>query len=374
MIHHLTRATRLLIFWVLIAGAIFSTVVRIGLPSLKEYKSELETRISKVLEVPVEIGKMRVRLHGFDPELVLKDIGIATTGGNKHAITLREIRINLDVMKIILDQNFLSATMVTLIGADLSVTREEDGSISIIGLKASDEHPTWLLEGGRYEMLDSNVTWQDKKRHGEVLHFSHVDFLIDNDSGIKDHHINIVVKLDDEFGDNLRLSMNFNGNMFVSGNVDALMYVEGNNIHLAELLAGDFPLGLQINSGISDFKLWSEWRDARMISLMGEIKATQTDVALQNKKVFSLQQLTTYFRWQKHNQQWQLDVRNFNLQVDDKIWPAANFSIWVEADKDNLLHKFGANISSVDVKEVCDLLQFSTYLDAQQAKFKTTGP
>ena len=73
--------------------------------------------------------------------------------------------------------------MVTLIGAELTVTRNEDGSISILGLKASDEHPTWLLDGGRYEMLDSHVTWQDKKRHGEVMQFGHVDFFIDNDFG-----------------------------------------------------------------------------------------------------------------------------------------------------------------------------------------------
>ena len=74
------------------------------------------------------------------------------------------------------------------------------------------------------------------------------------------------------------------------------------------------------------------------------------------------------FRWHQHKQQWQLDVRDFNLQAEEKTWPTANFSIWAENNNDNSLQKLGANISNVDINEVCDLLQLSSQLDTKQAK------
>ncbi len=78
-------------------------------------------------------------------------------------------------------------------GAKLSIKRQQDGSIVIVGLKASDGQPQWLLQGGKYEVLQSEITWQDETSHSRPLLFNGVDLAIRNDG--ERHRLNMLMKL-----------------------------------------------------------------------------------------------------------------------------------------------------------------------------------
>ena len=171
MIHHIKRATRHLIFWSLIASAIGLTVVRLLLLGIDSYKADLSTRVSEFVGAPVSIGRIRANMRGYNPELVLKDIEILSSypklqpGNEKPAIQLKEIRLGINLLDVLIDRDRLASAWVTLVGVKLTVKRKQDGSIAIVGLKASDDQPLWLLQGGKYEVLQSQVTWQDEKRN-----------------------------------------------------------------------------------------------------------------------------------------------------------------------------------------------------------------
>jgi len=391
MIHHIKRATRHLIFWSLIAMAIGLTGVRLVLSEIEHYKSDLATNISALVGTPVTIGHLGANMRGVNPQLVLTDIAIssvASAGSEKPAIEFNQIRLGINLLDMLVSQDLLSSSWVTLVGAKLSIKRQQDGSIVIVGLKASDGQPQWLLQGGRYEVVQSEVTWQDQTSNSRSLLFDGVDLAIRNDG--ERHRLNMLLKLPEKIGDTLRLSMDFEGNVFEPSTIQGRVYIDGKSVNLPELAA----LGLSqphasawdrinINAGTGDFKIWGDWRQSQLVSMDVAAHIQQGILVRQDKQAFFVNELDTRLHWGVNqaandpNKQWQLDVNEFSLETQDnpkgavKKWPAAVFSVSGQRMDDNALPKIALFIERLDLQEASGLAQFFAPLPDEQAKLLT---
>ena len=217
MIHHIKRATRHLIFWSLIASAVSLTGVRLLLLGIDSYKADLSARVSELVGAPVTIGRIRANMRGYNPELGVKghrDIILCShpAGNEKPAIQLKEIRMGINLLDMLVNRDRLASAWVTLVGAKLTVKRKQDGSFAIVGLKASDEQPLWLLQGGKYEVLQSEISWQDENSKAKLAVVGKVDFAIMNNA--QRHQMNILMKLPKKYGDELRVSMDLERQCF----------------------------------------------------------------------------------------------------------------------------------------------------------------
>ncbi|MFA6052586.1 MAG: YhdP family protein [Methylobacter sp.] len=377
MIHHITRATRHLIFWSLIAAAIGLTSVRLLLSEVEDYKSDLAASISGFIGTPVKIGRLGTKMRGFSPQLVLKDIDISSQADlssviadEKPAIQLNEIRLSINLLDMLISRDLLSSSRVTLVGAKLGVKRKQDGSIVIVGLKVSDGQPQWLLQGGKYEVLQSEIIWQDERANGQPLLFDAVDLVISNDG--ERHRINMLTKLPKKYGDTLRVSMDFEGNAFEPSATQGTVYVEGKDIKLPELAAAGLPSDMNISSGTGDLKAWSDWQHSQLVSLDGVAQIQQMKLVRQDKDEFPVKQLKTRFHWDLHDAQWRLDVKEFLLETTDALngtvrkWLPAVFSVSGQRMEDNALHKIALSVESVDLQEASGIAQFFAPLPKEQ--------
>jgi len=402
MIHHITRATRHLIFWSLIAAAIGLTGVRLLLSGIEHYKSDLATNISALVGAPVTIGRLGAKMRGFNPELVLKDITVssqavpvhppsgatqanplqadlslaAPTGNEEPAIQFNEIRLGINLLDMLVSRDLLSSSWVTLVGAKLAIKRQQDGSIVIVGLKASDGQPRWLLQGGKYEVLQSEIIWQDEASSARPLLFNGVDLAISNQG--EHHRLNMLMKLPKKVGNTLRVSMDFKGNVFEPSTIEGRVYIEGQAVLLPELAAlGQASVGdrIHINAGTGDFKIWGDWRQAQLTSMDVAAQIQQMTLVRQDKREFSVKQLKTRLHWGLNDagKQWQLDVNDFSLETHDnprdavKKWPAAVFSVSGQRRDDAALHKLALYVERVDLQEASELAQFFAPLPDEQA-------
>lgn len=249
------------------------TGIRLALIGIEGYKSRLAVRIGEVLDAPVTIGRLRATMRGFSPELVLTDIDIASdnVAQKNTAISLKEIRLGIDLLTMLVNRELLASSWVTLVGAKLSIHRKPDGSFAIVGLKAGDSKPLWLLQGGKYEVLDSDITWQDEQKNGRPLMFKSVDMAVINENGR--HRVNILMPLPKKYGDTLRVSMDINGNVFEPADIHGNIYLEGENIKLPEWVTVDLPLAVNVKSGSANFSIWGEWQHSKLASLSGDRKS-----------------------------------------------------------------------------------------------------
>lgn len=384
MIHHIKRATRHLIFWSVIAAAIGLTGMRLLLSGIEHYKSDLASHVSDLVGTPVTIGRLGAKMRGFNPQLVLKDITIlsaASADNGKPAIQFTEIRLGISVLDMLVSRDLLSSSWVTLVGAKLAVKRQQDGSVVIVGLKASDGQPQWLLQGGKYEVLQSEITWQDETSHSKPLLFNQVDLAIRNDG--ERHRLNMLTKLPEKVGDTLRVSMDFAGNVFEPSTIQGRIYIDGKSVNLPELAAlGQASVGdqININAGVGDFKIWADWRQSQLASMDIAAQIQQMKLVRQGKPEFKVKQLETRLHWGMNDfptgasNSWRLDVSDFALETQDsakddvKKWPSAVFSVAGQPMDDSALHKIALFVERLDLQEASELAQFFAPLPGEQAE------
>ncbi len=371
MIHHIKRATRHLVFWSLIAAAVSLTGVRLLLYGIEHYKTELATHIGELVGAPVVIGHIGAKMRGFSPELLLKDIAVASLVSNAPpAVQLKEIRLGINLLDMLVNRELLSSSRVTLVGTKLSVTRKPDGSFAVVGLKAGDGQPLWLLQGGKYEVVQSEITWQDEKRKTKALKFESVDLAIINEA--QRHKINIIMALPKKYGDALTLAMDLQGDVFQPSALNGAIYIQGKNLHLPEWVTVDLPLALKINSGTGDFKIWSELKQSQLVAVNGDVQIQQMNVSRQDNQNFPVKQLKTRFHWRLNDSQWQLDVEQFLLETADqsgvKPWSDVVFSIAGLVKEGSFLHNISVLSRKLDLQEASRLAQFFAPLPVEQAK------
>ena len=326
MIVHIARATRHLLFWSLITVAVIVSAVRIFLAELDDYQIELEQKIRQMTDIPLRIGKMEAGMRGLNPEVILRGIRVeAIDPQNKPDIQLKEIRLGLDFLQLLLTRNLLAASRVTLVGANISITRNLDGSFVIKGLQASDEKPLWLLQGGKYEILDSEITWQDLMRHGKAVHFDRFDLVIKNHFFDDSHEMHLFSNLPPLYGDTLRISAVIKGDAFKAGNIDGELYVEGTDLQASALMSDDLPLGLHLQSGAGDIRVWSLWRNSSPYQIDGYIQAQQVKISKNQGKPLAMDTFDGNFSWSDNNGRWRLAGYDVNIYAYRQRWPDGAF-------------------------------------------------
>ena len=375
VIYHLTRATRHFVFWSLIAIAVGLSGVRLLLSGIESYKADLASTIEELVGAPVEIGRLRARMRGFSPELVLEDIDILSRDtSNKPPIQFNEIRLGINLLDMLVNRQLLSSSWVSLVGAKLTVKRQRDGSLAIVGLKASEGQPLWLMQGGKYEILHSEISWQDEQSDSPPLTSSNVDLAIINTDDAGHHRINMLMKLPQQVGDTLKVSMDFSGNVFEAASIHGTAYIEAGHIRLAEWEQFGLPLDLRIGSGTGDFKAWIDWQNSQLASVTGEAQIQQVKLARKDKGMFPVERLKTRFQWQAKDLRWRLDVRDFELETADaakktiKQWPAADFSVSGDFTEDRWPRKMAVFVRQLDLEEAAGLVRFLAPLSDRQSK------
>ncbi|MDD1617033.1 MAG: hypothetical protein CG439_2205, partial [Methylococcaceae bacterium NSP1-2] len=368
MIHHIKRATRHLIFWSLIASALGLLTVRLLLIGLDHYKLELADEISKQVEAPVTIGHLRTHFHHFSPQLVLKDITISPPKNNNESpsIQLKEMRLGINLIDLIWSHDVFSSSWVALVGVKLTVKKQADGSIAIVGLKAGSGQPLWLLQGRKYQVLQSTLTWQDEQKHGKPLIFDDVNLEIKNEGDR--HRVNILMNLSKKQGKSLRASLDINGNIFEPLAINGTGFIEGKAINLPEWVTLSLPLSLNIKSGVGDFKVWGVWKNSKLVSMTADGQAQQLQISQQHKTDFTSKHFSTLFFWSKDNDQWQIDVERFLLETANKKYPVGAFRLSGVSAEDALLHKIALSSRQIDLHQIASLTQFFAPLTDDQAK------
>lgn len=335
--------------------AIGLSLVRFLLLSVDEYKASIESKIFELTEIPLEIGELQANMRGFNPGIILKDIRIlAADDSEQQHIKLEEIRFSINLIDLMWTQELLPSSWLTLVGVKLSIERLEDGSLSILGLNsAKSKQPYWLLKGGRYEVLKSEITWLDRLRHASPIKFDNIDLLLKNGSGSEKHEIHLVSQLPDYIGESFRVSMSLQGNVFEKNNIKGLVYIKGNKVQLAKVFTGELPFGLKITTGKGDFELWSQWEKSKNIALTGNIQANNISIKKQ-QKVFKLNSLITAFNGSSRQAGWQLSVNDFKIKTSKKQWPAASFIISANSP----LTQFAASVKQLDLQQFSEMIQF----------------
>lgn len=366
LIKHFSKASQHLLFWSLITVAVTLTVVRVLLTQVNSYKAELEQQIQQAVQLPIHIGKLDTNMRGFSPGLILQDIHI----DNDHApMQLQEVRIGIDLLQLLLTRDPLAASWVTLVGLNIDVIRNADGKISIKGIPSSDEQPTWLMQGSKYEILQSQIHWQDFQNNGKSIAFDRIDLVLKNHYLDGSHELHAVTHLPEQYGDSLRISANVTGNIFEPASLQGQLYIEANNLQGPELAIDKLPQGLSLASGSGDLKIWSHWQNAQLDQLAGYFQAQQIKLDNPQGKSLRLDTIHGNISWLNQNGHWRLGVYDLDIFASHRHWTNAEFYLAQQSNGD-----WSALIKQFDLNALSYIAPWFIGEHSQYADFSQLNP
>ena len=175
-------------FWLLSVAALFVVAVviaagRLWVPTLAEYRAEVEALAGGILQKTVTIGRIEGTWRGLSPLLKLRDVSITEPGQPAALLAIGEIQVGIDV-KSYLHERRLSLGSIDVIGADVTVVRDPEGNFHINSMtheSGDDASLAALFDIDRLSIHESVITYEDQRAERYPVRFSEVTLVLDNE-------------------------------------------------------------------------------------------------------------------------------------------------------------------------------------------------
>ncbi len=363
MIHHVTRATRHLVFWTLVFVAVSLSSVRLILAGVDRYKVSLENRMGSLIGAPVHLKRIGAKMRGVSPELVLKDVGIySNKPETAPVIHFKEVRFGIDLADMLFKRDVISSSWVTLVGAKLVINRKPDGRFSIEGLDSGNGPPLWLFQGRQYKLLHSQITLNGLPKALPSLVLDSVNVAILNEG--ENHRINLLTQLPEQYGIFLKAAAAFQGRFDDLSNLSGSLFVEGNRVKFPKHALSFLPLDIEITQGAADFKLWTHWRHTQPVDVKTDMHLFQTTFTRPGRGNFHVNKLDAQFHLQLKEQDWRLDLNRFLLESQEENkssytqWPDLKASLGADRTPETVYKNFKLFAERLDLSETAKLVSF----------------
>jgi uncharacterized protein (TIGR02099 family) len=289
-----------------------------------EYKADVETSLQTIIHLPLHIGQLRTVLQGFKPSLILQNVVIdAPNSLNEPAMELKEVRVSLNLLQLIVSRDLLASSTFTLIGAKLSLLRDEQGRVTIQGIQSGDESPNWLLQGKKFQLLKSDIRWEDLKNKTAPVVFQQLDLLLKNEQ--QTHEIQLLSKLPEQYGSSVRISALLKGDFFELPNLEGSVYFDVVNLQSQVLAANPSLSGLKFDAGSADLQIWSDWRAGEITRVAAQVQAQQLKVSNLTGNSLKLDALQANVSWLQNDQGWRLNAYDVDISAGHQHWVANEF-------------------------------------------------
>ncbi|MGD8559056.1 MAG: DUF3971 domain-containing protein, partial [Gammaproteobacteria bacterium] len=345
---------------VVFVAAIFG-LVRLLLPLVDDYNQDIEKYATQLIDRPIKIMSLDAEWHGFSPSLVLNNVRLLSRDGSQTLIQLSRARLDFDLIGIVATGN-IQFKRFALAGANLSIVRQQSGTLNLSGFESNRIESTvaserrdilqWLLTQGEINLHANNLIYRDLAGGDASYHFSNVSLVLRNqdERHLIDGTIRFPAQVDEEFD----FSVDITGDVTTGDRWSATMYFVGTNIDIARMF-GEFNVqGHHLSVGQSNFEIWSEWRNASLVGLQGDISLgkvaavseknftpllqpllvsakneTAAETAEGEQKSFSVSYdgIIGRFKWEKYQDGWHLNADHFVLSRNKKVWPTTQLDL-----------------------------------------------
>jgi len=354
-----------------IVAAVLLTLVRVLLPYVGEYHSEIQTWLHASLEQSVSFDRVEAQWKGLGPSFTFKNIYFRDKVTGQTLVNLDEASVSIDIPASLFS-NQLQLGGLTVVGAGLSILKRSDGRFEIDGFgglgqgtaSSEDRSPLldWLFAQEKLALEGSTLMWRDENQPGQALRFFGVNLQLRNDG--EHHQFDGFASMPSDIGKRFIFAVDLNGDVLTTKAWTAQAYVSGVGLQLGELLSW-FPMaGVSAEKGIADISLWSDWEQGELQSIDGDISLRGTLLVKNEEKENGplpefLDTLSGRFVLHRDVKGWGLAIDNFRLGRWGDVWPAGAIKLKTSRQKDNQQIEFSADYVRID--DIVALLQISDF-------------
>ena len=324
----------------LLALALLLLAARFALPYADQARETVEQTLSQRLGYQVGIGRLAVKLAGWDPQLSLQTVTLTDPETRKVVLSLREMDLGL-VLSASLRTLSPQFDALTLVGAHLEARRTADGRLILVGLDAlGGDNPQALLTflgEGRLALRDGEIRLADDQTGGALARLTALDLRLDNRD--QRHRAELTARLappsspremralpDDpaqsSAGIGLHLIADLSGQPDRPLRWSGTLYgrVEGRG--LGRLVPDAFQHRIAFDQGAAHVEIWGRFDSGRLEQALArvdlsDLALTPTADTRTGPAPASLASLGAMARLRPSAAGWQLQVADITARIDD---------------------------------------------------------
>ena len=345
--------------------AILVVAIRFVLMDVASYKNELEVYLSQQLGGQVHLQEMSAKMDGFQPQLSLTGVTLDELDKPTKTLSIGEIRVSFNPLGLI--KGHVVPSQIIIVNTSIKIRRFADGHLSINGLSGDTKDQdtsgdfSWLLEGGKFEVVNSQITWQDDMLDLPDISLKSAHILFQNNA--QKHALKVTAKLPEGTGGEFVLAIHLMGDVLSTNDWHAKGYFKGKGIDVAKHLSRLKVDALSIHQGEGDVELWSTWDAAHLSQVKGQVLVRKANLK-QGDKELDVKNVTAQFDWQKTLNGWQIKAQDFAYQTNANTQEKSQFSAQYNVEKEGNL-TLNASATDVNLAAISDLLQHSTVLGSE---------
>ncbi len=327
-------------------AAVSATLVRVLLPDIGMYRSEIEAWVSNYMEFPVAIRNIQADWQGWTPYLYLEDIDLLNKAGTRTIIKFESAQVSIDPLATLMRRQIVPDRLV-ISGFELGLTRLADGSIDVAGLesgknmqhnRSNNELAEWLFGQRLIELQNVQIKWLDETLGQAPVLLSDVDLVLRSDGNRM--QVEGTSPLPSMYGERLSFAVDVTGNL-LSANWAAELYIQGSNINPDFWYRKYWPADINVSGGNATIAMWSSWKNARVQSMKGQMHYSNFEFGSFSGPRLSVEQLSTRFNSVRNSDNsWQVNVGIDHLLTANGSWEPALVSLLARPDDPSYIVNF----------------------------------
>ncbi|MFQ5659492.1 MAG: YhdP family protein [Gammaproteobacteria bacterium] len=350
-----------------LAAAVSVTLIRLALPDIGEYRSEVEAWVSQYMGFPVVFHTIDATWQGWVPQLDLADINLLNKAGTKPITHFDRVYISIAPISTLLERKIIPKSIM-ISGMELSVSHLRNGAINIGGLDlegmetgqtGKNELAEWLFKQDKIEIQDASVEWKDIKNQQEPVLLTHVSLLLRNDTGR--FQADGSTTLPAEYGTKMDFAFDAFGDLLTS-QWSGELYLAASDINPDNWYKNHRFRNFRTAGGKANITVWSSWQQAKLDKINGQLQYNNFET-LAGKNSLHIEKLTSRFAGKRNGHDgWHLHVGIDNLITENGVWPNTELLINAEPLEDNKNYRYTVNFDHLELADLAPIFATEDFL------------
>lgn len=259
---------------IIILIALVTVVLRLSLPYINYFKTDIQNWLEKTYQIQVEASEINAEWLANGPVLTAQNFTLKPTNQQPDLISIKKFSVQLDFLGSLINRNIITRK-IQIDGAALKFNIDRKLGLRINTSSADNDDvgientSQFILSTffGQKSLTLSNSQLTLQTMNGNLFHYKMDEFFIDNFGDI--HQIR--GQLSDDSGADLTMIAEIYGEPSRQQSY-ANLYLEGQGVTLTKLPIFGNQTHLKPESGEVNWKLWGEWKNKKWQSAIGQLK------------------------------------------------------------------------------------------------------
>jgi uncharacterized protein (TIGR02099 family) len=339
--HHVIRKLELVLASIIILAALLASITHLLTPVLNEHRADFEKLASRLLQMPVMIRSVKVRWHGYSPEIALFNVTILDADTLKPKLNIQRFEIDFGIWRSLLERQVFVRNM-TIAGMKLNITHGVMGDLQIgelasINIKDSltgssvetDKAFAWIFSQARLalEDIDINYTYADKPERHITL-----DSLALTNNGTH-HTVDGRAILNQDLPIKMDLNVGWDGDPRKLQEAKGQFYVYFEGLELSQWFSKMSWENVQVKSGLASIKVWGSWNQDQWQKIQSQFQIYGLELYsdLQSRSQ-SLDRISGSVGWKREGNTQTISGEELYIDFPYHLWPSTNFTIKLFSD------------------------------------------